>query len=471
MRWQPSIRLRLTAWYVFLLALILIAFSLILYAALSNQLYRDVDDLLRSEADGVASQIGEAETEFENGGLRIPNLPASEYLVRLFDRSGREVLSTGELQGAPIDRAALTEAAQRGGAFHTLNTDGSQVRAYLAPLLHDGEIRGFLEVAESLSAVDAALRDLALILIVAVPATLALASLGGLFIADRALRPIDTITREARRIGEQNLGRRLNLNLPDDEVGRLARTFDAMLARLDAAFQRQRRFTADASHELRTPLTVMKTNLGVTLNRPRDAEAYHAALAQLEDEVDRLTRLTDDLLLLARADAGRPLVQPRRMDAAEVTRQVVDDLRPLAEVKSLELRLDAPDTLPMHGDPDRLQRMLANLIENAIKYTQRGHVDVCLETEPAKSQPASVRFVVVDTGSGIAAEHLPHLFERFYRVDESRSREQGGSGLGLAIAHSIAAAHGGAIEVNSQVDLGTTVVVTLPLTAQTQATA
>jgi heavy metal sensor kinase len=463
MRWLFSIRLRLTAWYILLLAVILTAFSLVLYAALSTLLYRGVDDRLRAEAGAAAASLGQSEIEFEEGGeSHAPPLPASGLPMRLLDKKGREVGATGGLRGAPVDADTL-DAARQGGAFHNLAlNNGQAARAYVVPLLKEGkEWQGFLEVAESLSVIQTSVRALALILLLAVPATLALASFGGLFIADRALRPIDAITREAQYIGEHHLDRRLNLDLPDDEAGRLARTFDAMLDRLDAAFKRQRQFTADASHELRTPLTVMKGNIGVALNRPRTAEEYQTALLQLEGEVDRLTRLTENLLLLARADAGRPLVQPRDVDAAALARDVVDDFRPLAEAKSLELSVAAPDALPMRGDPDRLHRLLFNLIDNAVKYTERGSVAVRVERGPGN--PPSIRFVVADTGPGIAAEHLPRLFERFYRADESRSREQGGVGLGLAIAHSIAAAHGGAVEVASEFGCGTTFVVTLPL--------
>jgi heavy metal sensor kinase len=268
------------------------------------------------------------------------------------------------------------------------------------------------------------------------------------------------ITREAQRIGEKHLDRRLNLDLPDDEVGRLARTFDAMLARLEAAFQKQRQFAADASHELRTPLTVMKGNIGVTLNRPRTSEEYRTTLSQLESEVDRLTRLTEDLLMLARADAGRPLVELRDMDLAALARGVVGELSPLAESRSLALNLNAPEKLPMRGDANRLRRMMSNLIENAIKYTPRGKVDVCVEPDPDRP---GARISIVDTGTGIPPEHLPHVFERFYRVDESRSTDQGGTGLGLAIAQHIAAAHGGTIDIHSRVGVGTDVTVALPV--------
>jgi two-component system sensor histidine kinase BaeS len=210
----------------------------------------------------------------------------------------------------------------------------------------------------------------------------------------------------------------------------------------------------------------MKGSIDVTHNRPREADDYRATLGQVNAEVDRMTRLTEDLLLLARADAGRPLAQPRDMDVAACLRQVADDLRPLAEAKSLALDVVAPDALPTRADPDQVRRMLSNLIENAIKYTPRGHVKIHaerVESTPGSSPPPAIRITIADTGPGIAPEHLPHVFERFYRADESRARRLGGSGLGLAIARSIATAHGGAIDLHSQVGVGTTVVVTLPV--------
>jgi heavy metal sensor kinase len=253
-------------------------------------------------------------------------------------------------------------------------------------------------------------------------------------------------------------------------VGRLARTFDAMLARLDEAFRRQRQFTADASHELRTPLTVIKGDIGVALNRPRGAAEYRRVLAELEDEVDRLTRLVEDLLLLARADTGRPLLQPESLDLAGLLRAVADQVRPLAEAKGLTLHLQVPDSLPLNGDPDKLIRLFLNLLDNAVKYTPAGG-QVTLQATAAvggwssavtsEASPAVI-VQVTDTGPGIPPEHLAHIFERFYRADESRSRAAGGSGLGLAIARWIAEAHGGRIEVDSEPGRGSTFSVWLP---------
>ena len=465
MKLRLSIRTRLTLWHICLLTLSLIGFSLALYAALSDQLYHSVDERLRVEAGAAFDDVLRGAGPDLGGGGRPPEFPAQyDFSARLINSSGLAANAAGLLSTVPVDLAALDLARQQNGALRTIIlANGQRARVYALPLLRDGQAIGTLEVAESLNVTETVLRSLALILLVAVPATLALAALGGWFIADRSLRPIAAITQQAQRMSEQDLHRRLNLDLPDDEVGQLARTFDAMLDRLEAAFQRQRQFTADASHELRTPLTVMKTNIGVTLNRPRSVKQYQIALEQVEDEVDRLTRLTSDLLLLARADARQPSAQQREIDLAPIGQGICDDLKPLAESNDLALNFSAPECAKTCGDPDQLYRVFFNLIENAIKYTAQGSVSMSITSQPAlNSTPAQVRIAIEDTGPGIAAEHLPHLFERFYRVDAARSREQGGSGLGLAIAHSIVTAHGGTLDVSSEVGRGTTITVTLP---------
>lgn len=473
-----SIRTRLTLWHIGLLALTLLVFSVALYAALANQLYRNLDDRLQVESSSAFDVLRRAgfTTGFDDQDrpALVPPAeaapagaitPTTDFSVRLINVSGQVVDATGLLSSAPIDPATIDPSLPLSGMFRTIVTTGDRrARVFALPLLRSGQISGYIEVAESLAETESALRSLAVILLIAVPATLGLSAFGGWFIADRALRPIDTITRQAQRISEQDLHRRLDLgsDLPEDEVGRLARTFDAMLARLDTAFQRQRQFTADASHELRTPLTVMKTNIGVTLNRPRSVQQYQTALAEIESEVDRLTRLTNDLLLLARSEAHEPVAQQRDIDLSSLVQDVVEELQPLAEASSLTLSCKAA---PAHvrGNSDQLQRVFYNLIENAIKYTQHGSVTVQVSTQPAiDSQPSQVQIAIQDTGPGIAAEHLPHLFERFYRVDGARTREQGGTGLGLAITHNIIAAHDGLVDVESELGHGTIVTVTLP---------
>ena len=292
----------------------------------------------------------------------------------------------------------------------------------------------------------------------AYPSILVVASLGGAFLAGLALSPVDKITRLARRLSAEDLGQRLDLSLPDDEVGRLARTFDEMIARLDDSFHRQRRFTSDASHELRTPLTIIKGQIDVALQRERDPESYRRVLQSVNEEVDRLIRLAGSLLMLTRADAGQIPLSVERVDVGSVVASSVDQVRPRAAQKGVDLRLDPGDSIAIAGDEDLLLQLVLNLLDNAIKYTRSGgqvfagwNVD-----------GDSVELRVQDTGIGIPSEHVPHVFERFYRVDKARSRDGGGVGLGLSIARWIAESHGGSVGVESTPETGSTFTCRLP---------
>ena len=256
------------------------------------------------------------------------------------------------------------------------------------------------------------------------------------------------------------------MKVPNDEVGRLAITFDQMLARLEDAFERQKRFIADASHEMRTPLTILKGDVEVALNRPRTAPEYRETLEMINQTTDRMTVLVEELFLLARADNDQYPLHLQPLDLSEVLTDLVGKLQTRATYKNIELSLNTPLNLPMAGDRDKLTRLFINLVDNAIKYSQKGAL--VRVTAAVRADYACV--VVADTGPGIPAEHLPHLFERFYRVDKARSR-QGitgdddgiGAGLGLSIVQWLVKVHGGRIEVDSQTGRGTTFTVWLPL--------
>jgi heavy metal sensor kinase len=325
---------------------------------------------------------------------------------------------------------------------------------------------GIIQVAESYQDIQTVQRQLIVLLAISVPLVTLLASAGGWFLASSALNPIDRITRAATQIGASDLSRRLNLNLPDDEVGRLAATFDQMLARLDAAFERQKRFIADASHEMRTPLTILKGEVEVALNRPRTAKEYRETLEQVNQTTNRLTALVEELLLLARADNRQYPLQVERFDLAELLSDEINYLTPRATDKAITLNLAAPDHLILEADPDKLARLFMNLIDNAIKYSEAGDT----VRVSAGAVHDGVRVEIKDTGPGIPAEHLPHLFDRFYRVDKARARQlsdpngQGGAGLGLSIAQWLAEVHGGRIDVTSHPGHGTTFSVHLPFT-------
>jgi heavy metal sensor kinase len=313
------------------------------------------------------------------------------------------------------------------------------------------------------------------VMLLLAPAMLLLASGGGLFLANRALAPIDRITRTAQRIGAEDLSQRIDLRGPDDEIGRLAFTFDAMLARIQGAFEQQRRFAADASHELRTPLTALIGLIDVALDRPRDADSYRATLATVREQSQRLARLSNDLLFLARSDAQALHATHEPLDLASLLPAIVAQVEPLAHARDQVVVLNNDAPLLVCGNEDDLIRLFLNLLDNAIRYTPSGGTitvstrlgarDLRLVKSPSSSlepQASSFSVAVSDTGPGIAPEHLPHLFDRFFRVNRGRSRAQGGAGLGLSIAQSIVQAHSGRLLVSSVVGQGSTFTVVLP---------
>jgi heavy metal sensor kinase len=296
---------------------------------------------------------------------------------------------------------------------------------------------------------------------IAIPLILILAVVGGLFLAGQALNPVDRITRAAQSIGAEDLSKRLNLPPAPDEVGRLATTFDQMLDRLDRAFRRQQQFTADASHELRTPLAVLRSEADVALERPRTAIEYQQALVSIRSDAASMARLLSDLLTLARADGGRETLTREPLALDVLAEEVLATMAPLAQARGVHLERSSKDWQPVmvSGDQTRLMELTVNLIDNGLKYTpEGGSVTVSVGRE---HDDAILR--VADTGIGIAAQHLPHLFERFYRVDQARGRSEGGSGLGLALSQWIVQTHGGSIAVTSQLGQGTTLTVRLPL--------
>jgi two-component system OmpR family sensor kinase len=283
-----------------------------------------------------------------------------------------------------------------------------------------------------------------------------------LFLGDnltiRALRPVDTIAQTARQItAADDLGRRIPYE-SQDELGQLTKTFNQTLERLERLFNAQRRFVADVSHEMRTPLTTIRGNISLMRRIGYDEES----VAAIDGETQRMTRLVEDLLLLAKADAGRLSLEKQLVELDTLVLEVYNQAHILSEDK-VSVHLGQLDQARVMGDSDRLKQLLLNLVSNGLKYTPEGG-DVTLSLN---RDDEWVRVDVTDTGVGIPAEDLPHIFDRFYRVDKARSRVMGGTGLGLSIAHWIAEAHGGQLSVVSEVGKGSTFTVKLPLAPET----
>ncbi|HZO87343.1 MAG TPA: ATP-binding protein [Chthonomonadaceae bacterium] len=474
-RFLTSVRARLTLWNVGVLALALLVAGGMLRLSLARNLTASVNQELAAEARfhqvvwarGLAGPWRGSGPPWERRpmGLTLPGVPApppprhppagpgppSRRMTRVFDRNGRSLFPSGE--GAPWDRRAFALAAQGQELYSTVRVEGEPLRVFSAPLRQNGQVAGVVQVVYSLADVERALTNLNQTLLALAPVALALAAAGGLFLTGRMLRPVRAATQAAARIGAGELSRRLPV-VGGDEFAELAATLNAMLGRLEQAFEQQRRFTADASHELRTPLTVIKANTSLALSDP-DLPAEHRQAWEATDRAaSRMRALVQDLLLLARSDAGEFKFELR----PTLLREVVESAIEAAQVPgSAPVANEVSGELAVFGEPGHLVRLFVNLLTNAIRHTPPcGCISVS-----ARAEGEFVRVLVEDTGTGIPPEHLPHVLDRFYRVDSARSREEGGTGLGLAISKSIAEAHGGILRIDSVLGQGTTVQITL----------
>ncbi|MEW6775244.1 MAG: ATP-binding protein, partial [Bdellovibrionota bacterium] len=383
------------------------------------------------------------------------------------DLSGRGVPEwLGERrQQFPLTQRALENAARGLLTFETFRALGpTPVRVITMPVIVDGRITdNLVQVGASLESVEQALHKLWISLLIVLPACLLVAGLGGWMLANQTLKPVDRITRAVQRINAESLNERLEDPQTDDEIGRLVATFNETLERLGKSFEQIRSFTADASHELRTPLTILKGEIELALRRPRQVAEYQEILASSLEEIGRLVRITQDLLMLAKTDAGTaaPLKEP--VNLSRLSEEVALQLHAIAEERNVTLEaLPGVRDVEIEGDPFRLKQMLSNLVENAIHYTPPGG-RVVVRVDRGNAFYAILE--VSDTGIGIAKEEQARIFERFYRTDKARNRREGGTGLGLAIVKSVVDAHGGRIEVDSEPQRGSTFTLFLPYRA------
>lgn len=378
---------------------------------------------------------------------------ASLQWPRLLDLQGKGF--GGPNPRPPLDPTTVKAALAGREVYSDIHVGGDHVRVLSAPWYYDGEIVGAIQVARDLSGLDRLRSGQVRMLVILLPLALLVAGIGGLFLTDRALRPVHDVTQAAAQIGVEDLSRRLKV-VGRDELAELASTFNGMIARLEAAFEQQRRFTADASHELRTPLARIKVSTSMALAGEQSVEEYQMSLRIADQAADVMERLIQQLMLLARADAGQLPVERQVLDLGPVLEEAIAAVaRPDAAPITLEL---APHSLLVDGDADHLGRVFINLLQNAIRHTPAdGRI-----TLSARLVEDEVVVRVIDTGEGISPEHLPHLGERFYRVDSARARRTGGCGLGLAISRTIVRAHDGCLSIDSEVGKGTVVTVTLP---------
>lgn len=452
-----TLRVRFALWTASLFFIVLTGFSLYVYGSMERGLHAYVDDTLTLNASQIIANLNIEEDrlvlsehfpeEPENTDLRERG-----YTIRILSPQEETLQSFGLYQDL-LPQVSLSNFSPFFSTIRDPETE-ARIRVYTMPVIEEGHFVAIIQVAQSFEDIEIALQRLLLTLLISVPLLVVISGLGGYWLVARALRPIDRITSTARRISAEDLSARLNLPDTNDEVGRLASTFDNMLSRLDESFQRERQFTTDASHELRTPLTAMQAVLGMIREKPRSPSEYEEALEDISEEVDRLRTLTENLLHLARNESkGEPIFES--MNLSTLLEDVSDSMHPLLEAKGLALRRNIQPNLFMQGDSDDLIRLFVNLLDNAVKFTEHGEISIV-----AGQRNGTINVAVKDTGIGIDAKDLPYIFDRFYRSGLARTKR--GGGLGLSIAKNIVKRHQGKIEVISTVNQGSVFKVNFP---------
>ena len=464
-----SIRSRLTAWYILLLGIILILFSVFLNYFLSKRLYESVDNSLTVSATVVATS---AVMKFNRSPLPGLDQFFEQFMgagnlnkfYRIYDGSGNVGSRSNNIDASkfPLSQEAYADALSGTNSYETFLVDGKHpIRVITMPILREKKLVNLVQVGTSLEAVKETLRNLRIFLFTAVPSVLVFATLFARFLARRALKPISKIIKTARDIGQgQELSQRIPVFKVQDELGQLALTFNEMMDRLENSFAQMRQFSSDASHELRTPLTVLQGQNELVLSKLRDPKEYQEVIISNLEEIKYMSKVLEDLFVLSRSDENQVLLNYKRMDLRDLVEEVCRHAEILAEEKDISIVIAFLEQVKINGDEVRLRQMVWNILHNGIKYTQPGgELKVSLLEESGFALLS-----IQDTGIGIPEKDLPFIFDRFYRVDKARSKDEGGSGLGLSICRHIAEAHKGKIKVESKPGLGTRFKIHIPST-------
>lgn len=455
-----SLRTRFTFWYGGLLALCLVAYSLAASAFFGAHVRAELDRRVHEDIELAARALvhdAHGDLAWAGGflGKQVDEEPGGGHWLEVWSDTGRRLLSSGTQPAVDLGPAPRPDEVDR--RARTSHTPTGTLRVMTKRVLL-GERAVLVRAAVSATGVRQQRRVFALGLGGVSLAVLALGGLGGWVLARRALGPLAEMAERARRITAEQLHERLPAGATSLELDHLRDAFNDTLSRLESSFEQLRRFTADASHELRTPLTALRSVGEVGLRGARSVEEYREVVGSMLEEVDRLSRLADELLTLARAESGQAELHREPVDLGALAREVADDLSVLAEERRQSLEVDAAAGVVVHADRLWLRQALRNLVDNAIKYTPEGG---CIEVG-LRVEGASISLAVHDNGPGIAPEHHERVFERFYRVDRGRSRALGGTGLGLALAKWAAEAHAGRIELHSEVGRGSVFRLVLP---------
>jgi heavy metal sensor kinase len=468
---RPPVKVgtRLTLWGMGVTLAVCAVLCCGLYVGLSVSLHREVDSFLEGEVQEFRAILHEEQddslTEIERDIRReLGSRLRGDLTFRLLDPTGRVVVTSDPHDALPDPWTRPMRPRQPGGGawFDTVDLGRSTRSVRVCSQWTDLPARGgFLAQATyDLGGIAASLSAFRRLCIGTMIVAAGLSLIGGRWLAHRILQPVQRMTDAARRIGGDNLSQRLSRTGNEDELDGLGAVLNEMLERLEHQFSRIQQFSADAAHEFRTPLAALRGNAEVALSSEAAESELRSVLEASIEEYDRLSRIADDLLLLARADSGRPFLSRRRFSLNTAVQDVVDLFAPLAQDEGVSLAFASETTAPIDADGARIRQVVSNLLDNALKFTPAGG-RITISVGQSNS---TVELTVADSGPGISAEHLPHVFDRFYRVDRARTREGAGAGLGLSISRTIVEAHGGSIRLTSQPESGTTVLVRLPVT-------
>jgi heavy metal sensor kinase len=463
-----SIRFRMALWYAALLAGALALFCASTYIGLQRYLQKSLEETLvkqaRSIGDVLLVNINQSGEDYVTNEITEHYSPEiNGRFIRITRADGKRIFLSGPPKDASFDPVRVPVPAlpvTQGFSREIEMSDGHELLLHGLPFKAADRTQFLIEVGAPYNQIEAVLRGLLLTFALGLPLIVAVAIGGGYLLMRRALRPVDEIRQKAALITSRNLSERLPVVHTGDELERLATDLNHMIERLEESFQQINRFSADASHELRTPLTVLQGELEAMAEKDHDLPAeVRDTIGSALEETQRLAKIVESLLAISRLEAGEARVQPVRLDFAELVRTTADQMRLLAEEKHISLNCDGTKPVQIEADPARLKQVVVNLLDNAIKYTpERGSVIATVH-----SQDSRAVLEVADSGLGISASDLPHIFDRFYRADKARSRQMGGAGLGLAIVRSICTAHGGQVTVTSTEGHGSLFRIELPL--------
>jgi heavy metal sensor kinase len=452
-----SIRVRLTAWYAVVLSLMLVVYATATFVAVRHEFLEQFDDQLHDDfeaSEGFLKPVGDGRVAWSGEGHHDPD-DGEDRGSDVWLASGEPVYRSGASASLPPVALAATTAQPR---YESIVAKGRPWRTLTGTTLVGGRAV-VLRVSRAETRLRTQLWEVLVVLVFGLPVVVVLAGVGGYVLARRVLTPIDHLASEARRITADRLHERLSVPNQHDEIGRLAAVINDAFARLESSFQQLRRFTADASHELRTPLAVIRGIGEAGLGETRTPAEYKEAMGSMLEEVDRLTNLVDTLLRLSHGDAGTVRLSRSAVDLGQLTRDVVSSLGILAEERGQRLTVDVPGGMSVIADRLVLREAITNVVDNAIKYSPRGaSIDI-----HAHADATHVHLTVADEGPGIAPADRERIFDRFFRLDEARSREHGGVGLGLAIAKWAVEVNGGRITAEGAANGGAVFRIVLPI--------